>query len=249
MRERPELALLASLAVGLVVLALVGLTRSNDNAFTLGVVPGGVAAELERGDRACQERIDAPEDFSEIELQIGTYRRAGAPLMVTVHESEGRGRLLGRGELAGGYPDVSRQLIPVGKIEGGRQVAICVETAGGRRTALYGNAGRAAPASTLEIDGKLVDGDLTLVFHTSEQRSLIAKLPDILERAALFKGGWVGAWVFWLLLAGVLLVVPVALVYAIRALRPEGSPPRGGARAPEAPSAVPAPPAEQHVPR
>ena len=241
--------MLLSLAACLVALALVGLTRSDDRAFTLGVVPAAAVAALERGDRACQERIDVPESFSEVELQIGTYRRPGIPLGVTVHRSDGGGRVLGRGKLAGGYPDVSRQRIPVGTVDGGRQVAVCIDSAGPGRVALYGNAGVAAPTSELVIDDTPVDADLTLVFHRSEERSLLTELPDSFERAAVFKAGWVGPWVFWLLLGCVLVAVPFALARAVQGIRSLGSGGPEDARAREAPDAGPFPPEPPPAPR
>jgi hypothetical protein len=219
MRRRPELVTLTAVAVCLAALLLIGLTSGDDRAFTLGVVPAAAVAPLERGDRACQERIDASEVFSAVEVQIGTYRRPGTPLEVTVHEAQGTGRLLGRGRLAGGYPDVSKLPIPVGRIDGERQLAVCIEPIGRGPVALYGNAGVASPASELEINGRRQDADLTLVFHSAEERSQLAEMPDSFERAALFKAGWVGPWIFWLLLVVALVALPLALARAVRSTR------------------------------
>jgi len=219
MRDRPHLTLVAVVALGLVVLLVVGLTDRRDEAFTLGVRPGGVAAELRSGDRACQERIDVPEDFSSVELQLGTYRRPGSPLELTVQDATAAGAELGRGSLHAGYPDVSRAQIGVGEIDAGRQIAVCVENRGTRKVAIYGNAGIAAPFSTLRVRRRTVDADLTLVFHRSGERSLVAELPDAFAHAELFKAPWVGAWTFWLLGLGVVALVPLVLVLAVRALR------------------------------
>ncbi|MEA2332387.1 MAG: hypothetical protein QOH58_2525 [Thermoleophilaceae bacterium] len=217
MRDRPELALAAVLGLALAVLLTVGLTDRRDEAFTLGVQPAGVV-ELKPGERACQEGIDVPADFSSVELQVGTFRREGSPLEVTVHERTGSGRLLGRGVLAGGYPDVSRQRADVGRVEAGQRVAVCVEARGPRKVGLYGNVARAAPGSTLRAEGRPVDADLTLVFH-GDERSVLGELPDMLSRAALFKAGWAGAWTFWLLTLAVVALVPLALGLAVRSLR------------------------------
>jgi hypothetical protein len=222
MRDRPQLTLVAVVAAGLAVLIAVALTDKRDEAFTLGVRPAGVAAQLRPGDRACQERIEVPEDFSSVELQIGTYRRPGVPLEVSVLERSAAGPELGRGSLHGGYPDVSRARIGVGDVDAGRQIAVCVENGGERRVALYGNSGAAAPFSTLRVRGRTVDNDLTLVFHRSEQRSLIAALPDMFSRASLFKAGWVGAWTFWLLGLAAVGLVPLVLALALRVLRRDG---------------------------
>jgi hypothetical protein len=218
MRDRPQLTLVAVVAVGLLVLIGVGLTDRSDEAFTLGVRPAGVAAELRPGDRACQERIEVPEDFSSVALQIGTFRRPGVPLEVDVSERTAAGPELRSGSLDGGYPDVSRQRVEVGEIDAGRQIAVCVENNGARRVALYGNSGVAAPFSPLRVRGRTVNNDLTLVFHRSEKRSLIAELPDTFSRASLFKAGWVGAWTFWLLGLAAVGLVPLVLALALRGL-------------------------------
>jgi hypothetical protein len=222
MRDRPQLTLAAVVALGLLVLIGVGLGDRSDEAFTLGVRPAGVAAELRPGNRACQERIEVPEDFSSVELQIGTYRRAGVPLDVSVTERTATGPRLGSGSLGGGYPDVSRQRVGVGEIDSGGQIAVCVENAGTRKVALYGNAGIAAPFSPLRVRGRVVDNDLTLIFHRSQERSLIAELPDSFDRASLFKAGWVGAWTFWLLGLAVVGLVPLVLALALRGLGRDG---------------------------
>jgi hypothetical protein len=222
MRDRPQLTLAAVVAAGLAVLIVVALTDKRDEAFTLGVRPAGVAAELRPGNRACEERIEVPEDFSSIELQIGTYRRPGAPLEVSVRERSAAGPELGRGSLQGGYPDVSRARIGVGQIDAGHQIAVCVQNGGERKVALYGNSGVAAPFSTLRVRGRTVDNDLTLVFHRSEKRSLIAELPDMFSRASLFEAGWVGAWTFWLLGLAVVGLVPLVLALALRRLGRDG---------------------------
>jgi hypothetical protein len=222
MRDRPQLTLAAVVAAGLVVLSVVALTDKRDEAFTLGVRPAGVAAELRPGNRACEERIEVPEDFSSIELQIGTYRRPGVPLEVSVRERSAAGPELGRGSLPGGYPDVSRGRIRVGEIDAGSQIAVCVENGGERKVALYGNSGVAAPFSTLRVQGRAVDNDLTLVFRRSDKRSLIAELPDMFSRASLFEAGWVGAGTFWLLALAVVGLVPLVLALALRRLGRDG---------------------------
>jgi hypothetical protein len=218
--RRPVIVFAGVVGVALLVLAGIALTDRRDEAFTLGVTPAAVAAELDPGARACQEGIDVPSSFSTIEVQVGTFERPGEPLTVTVHEENGTGSLLARGALAGGYPDISRPRVPVRpRVESGQRVAVCVEARGQRRTALYGNAGAAAPGSALRVDGRAAETDLTLIFHSGE-RSLAAELPDTFARAALFKASWMGPWTFWLLAVGMLVAVPGALLLALRQLRP-----------------------------
>jgi hypothetical protein len=217
--RRPATVFIGVVVIALVVLAIVALTDRDDEAFTIGVQPAAVVAELTPRDRACQDGIDVPTSFSAIELQVGTYRKDGKPLTLTVHRDNGSGPVLARGSLRGGYPDVSRQRIGVAPAVGSEErIAVCVEERGAGRTAVYGNIGAAAPSSALSVDDREVDADLTLVFHDSE-RSLAAELPDTFERAAVFKASWLGPWAFWLLALAVLVLVPGALVLALRQLR------------------------------
>jgi hypothetical protein len=218
--RRPAIVFAGIVTAAVLVLAALALTDRRDEAFTLGVAPAAVAADLRPDARACQEGIDVASSFSAIEVQVGTYQRPGEPLTVTVHEQNGSGPLLARGSLPRGYPDISRPRIQLSPgVDSGRRVAVCVEARGERRTALYGNAGVAAPGSSLRVDDRAADTDLTLVFRNGE-RSLAAELPDMFARAALFKASWMGPWTFWLLALAVLVLVPGALVLALRQLRP-----------------------------
>ena len=69
--------------------------------------------------------------------------------------------------------------------------------------------------STASIDGTGIEGDLAIAFTAREPRSLLTRLPDMFSRASSFRPGFVGPWIYWLLLAAALLVVPFALVRAL----------------------------------
>src|ERR687894_319925 len=101
MRSAGVVALIVTVCAGLAALAAVAVTDEREVAFTLGVVPSMVAAELPPGAAACQAPIAVPERFAAVRMQVGTHRRAGQPLEVTVR-SAGSERLLGRGRLPGG---------------------------------------------------------------------------------------------------------------------------------------------------
>src|SRR3954454_20103313 len=99
-------------AAAVLALAIVAVAQRTSLAFTLGVARAAAVARLAPGEQACQQPIDVPSGgaFDRVALGVGTYRRPGPPLRLTVREAGGD-RVLAAGTLAGGYPDVTRQLI------------------------------------------------------------------------------------------------------------------------------------------
>jgi len=75
------------------------------------------------------------------------------------------------------------------------------------------NIGGAAPT----VDGKPQISSIAVWFlpPQGDERSFISQLPDIVQRAALFRPGVVGPWTYWVLL---LLLLPAAGVLGIRLL-------------------------------
>lgn len=223
MRSVGVIAFLATACVGGLALVLVGARDERELAFTLGVVPGLVAAELGPGDSVCQAPVNVPADFTGVRFQVGTYRRPGPPLTVAVRSVES-GRRLASGRLPAGYPDVSQPVVGVGPVRGSQRVEICVSNAGRRRAALYGNSTVAAPGTEARIGSRQLGNDLTLIFERGEPRSMLSLLPDVFERASVFRPGWVGTWTFWLL-AGLLLAgVPLLLALALARSQDEPGP-------------------------
>jgi hypothetical protein len=214
MRRRGVLALLLTAGAGLLALAIVGARDERELAFTLGVVPSTVAAELQPGQAVCQRPVNVSTKFTRVRFQVGTFGQPGTPLTVSVRSARS-GRRLGQGRLAGGYPDVTQQVVDVGPIGDSQRVTVCVRNGGHRRVALYGNATVAAPGTEAYIGRGRLGTDLTLVFERDEPRSVLSLLPQVFERASLFRPGWVGSWTFWLLAALLLAGVPLLLGLAL----------------------------------
>lgn len=218
MRRPAAIAAALCGAAVLAVLAVAALQR-NSLAFTLGVYPGLVAVVLDPGQSACQTPVVVPDRsaFDGVEVQLGTFGRPGPAMAVDVRDAATQ-RVVARGTLPAGYPDVARQrthVVRVGQVAAGRRVAVCLTNRGARKVAIYGNGDAASRTSTALHDGRPTGVDLALVFHRSP-RSVLAVLGDAAARASLFKFGWMGAWTFWLLGLLVLLAVPALLVRAVR---------------------------------
>jgi hypothetical protein len=200
--------------LGLAGLLLVGLTDDRDLAFTLGVRPSATSTAVAPGATVCQEPILVPESFTRVRLRAGTPLRPGQPLEVTVRNAANR-QVVGRGQVAGGYVDGSDLIATVGPVEPGQGIAVCVRDAGDRRALLYGNAAGASLRSQAKERGRVLDTDLTVVFLRPERQTVLSELPDIFDRASLFRPGWVGSWTFWLLSALTLIAVPLMLARAL----------------------------------
>jgi hypothetical protein len=210
------LAAMVALVVGG---ALIAVLHRTSLAFTLGVIRAAPAVVLAPGQQACQRPIDVPGGgaFDRVGLSVGTFQRAGSPLTLTVQHAGGR--VLGRGTLAGGYPDIASvpvHHVPLDRTVGEGRVAVCVRNEGEQRVALYGNADAAARSSSAYKDGRPAKVDLSLEFERSS-RSWASELPRMLDRAALFRAPWLGPWAYWILAAAFVVVAPWLVLRALRA--------------------------------
>jgi hypothetical protein len=231
MRRTGVAALLGTVCAGVVALVLVAASDDRELAFTLGVVPATVAAEVGPGETVCQSPITASVGFARVRFQAASPGGAARSLEVSVLDAASRARL-GAGRVGRVPAEPAEVTAEVGAVAGGRRIAVCVENEGPRRVALYGNTAGAVLTSQASDDERPLETDLTLVFLRPESRSMLALLPDMFERAALFRPGWVGPGVFWLLAAGLVLAVPVLLARAL-ADAAEGATAAPQARPPE----------------
>jgi hypothetical protein len=226
MRKGALIGLGATFAAGLVLLAVLAATRQSPLVYSIGSGPGAAVAPLKPGDEACQGPLSPPADaFDRVVISLGTYFRPGEPVEVIVRDAQSR-RVLSSGRLAGGYPDIAQapeHAVPISSTTLRAPAEVCVRNTGRRRVAVYGSTGLAHRTSTAIIDGKPVSGsDLAVRLERAAPRSLLNRLPQAFDHAALFKPGFVGPWTFWVLAAIVLLVVPALLGRALAdALRDE----------------------------
>jgi hypothetical protein len=216
--RRAAVVLAALCAVAVAALAGVAALHKDALAFTLGVTSASPVAQLRAGDEACQTGIAVPPDggFDRVRFSAGTFHRPGPPLDVKVVES-GTRTAVARGRLAAGYSDVAQagaHTVAVGDVAPGRRVDVCFANRGSRPVGLYGNAGAASRSTTASIEGKPADVDINLVFERP-RRSWLSLVPAIANRAALFRAGWVDGWLYLLLSALVVIVVPALLIVAV----------------------------------
>ena len=214
MGRRGAIVLLVTAALGLLVIVGIAARDDRDLAFTIGVVPTIPAANLAPGSTVCQSGITTPGPFTRVELRTGSASGAGQPLEVDVREVY-TDRRLGRGRMQSASGDPADRAAEVGKVPGGRRIAVCVRNAGEGRAQLYGNTAIASLPSRALVGDRELATDVAVVFLNDDSRSMLATLPDVFDRASVFRPGWVGAWVFWLLTGLVLIGVPLLLARAL----------------------------------
>lgn len=226
---------------GLLAVLVVGATKSDHVAQTLGVAPVGPISLLSKGDQLCQRPIALADDFEVVRFTLGTTAKAAPAVTVTLR-SLGSRRVLGSGRLEKGY-DVSRpQTVRVGHVAGGPDAELCFANEGPARVALYGDVlnastctatgtrhfnfncvpGSVRPTLTTSapfVDGKQLGSDVSAAFLRDEKRSLLARVPDMMRRASLFRPGFVTPALWWVLIAAWLLAAPAGLAYGLSRAR------------------------------
>jgi hypothetical protein len=208
---------LAVLAVGLVALLAVGLTQRSSLVYSLGVAPAMRATLIAPGFPACQGPVRVPggDEFDRIGFMVDPTT-SSPPVRVEVREANG-GRVLASGRLEGGYGAFRPGSADLHEVKVDRAVEtdapldLCLVDEGRESVSVIGQAGIASPTSTATRGGKPISPDLAFELRR-ENRSLLALLPNIAERASRFRAGWVTPGVY--LVLALLLVVGAPFLLA-----------------------------------
>jgi hypothetical protein len=220
----------AVVALGFVGLAVAAITTTSSQEQTLGVGPFfPIAALHPRGGVVCEEPIAVAKPITNIRFNAGTRGRPGTPLDVTVSRWGNGGGVLAAGHVPGGWVDngTPRQ-VHVKEVAAGQNVSICIRNRGLVPAYVFGDLGSggvgtklgADPRPTItpaqaSVDGKSISGDISMSFVGVKARSLLSRLPDVFERASLFRPRFVEPWMLWLLFAAILIAAPLVLVRAL----------------------------------
>jgi hypothetical protein len=210
-------AFLVVLLVGLICLAIAGLTEHRATAFSVDVPASDPVAIVSPGQRVCQRSIavTAVSDGLTIWMAPGptagalfdiTLSGAGSPAVQTTLRPESSIPTIGLAALTGRFSPA---------IGAGRHVTLCLRSTGRRVVQLLGGPARVG-SGALVLRGKTSLYSLAVVFRSSHPHSVLSLLPTMFKRAALFKPDWVGAWTYWVLLGAILAVSVVGLGWALR---------------------------------
>lgn len=227
---------LAVLVVGALYLAIAGTSDKRTAAFSVDVPPAGRVVTLAPGQFVCQGPIPVAAPARGLTAWAPRGATAAEALQVTVRRTDS-GVELTQGRLtpttdSSGLPALTGSFTRT--IASGQRISVCLRSVG-HRVALSGSTSWNG-SGVLTVGGKPSNLALALVFTAPHPASVISLIPTIFRRAALFHPAWMGAWVFWALLAGMLagaFLLLAALVNAVaideRGSRELDRPPSSGA--------------------
>ena len=207
-------AMLAIVLGGVFVLVLIAAGDERERAFRLPAGDGQPVAKLAPGDTACQRPLTSEGDFRSVVFTAGAARRTRLTVRAIPLDAGRRPPALEQAELA---PGKSAERVRFDRtVRREERFALCVRNSGRGLAALYGAQARPDDVSALTGDGTRDNADIGLLFLREQPRSVLSDLPEMFERAALFRPGFIGAWTFWLLFLGVVIGVPALLAAALR---------------------------------
>lgn len=211
--RRPAALFLGIAAAALVALTALAAADERELAYTLGVGPADTVSNIWPGEEVCQRPLTAEDDFGAVRLQVSARQRA--ELAVTaVPLDDGRPLASARGSFPGGRSDLTLDFDET--VSQDTRFALCIRNVGSGVFAVYGGRSNARDGTAVYENGSLEQSDLTLVFLRDQPRSALSLVPEMFERAALFRPGFIGAWTFWVLLVLVAVGVPALMAAALR---------------------------------
>jgi hypothetical protein len=172
----------------------------------------GTPVTMKKGQEACLTGLDLGPDARYTQFSLQT-KRPSPPLQLTV---KGPGGYVARAPVAGGQPDntvVITKITPAPReLSGGR---FCLRNLGRHAVSVYGvgHGARSSAPNVTTVDGKPVDGTISLTLLRSPSRSLWAQLGETFDRMAAFRP--VTGFEVWILALLVLLATPVGLAVAL----------------------------------
>jgi hypothetical protein len=191
----------------------------NPLAFTSGATNGGQVIALSRNSQACQKPITVPEtgSFDTIRFSVSTLQPP-SPLVVSVRDLA-TGKVIGVGDLRGNYHGVPQQIYQHvainNKVVANKTIAVCIRNDGRQNVALYGSTLLSPYSSAAFLNGQPAGVNLSLGFERNSQPHA-ALLPTMFERMALFHFPWLKGWMYWILLALLIVAVPILLAFSLR---------------------------------
>jgi hypothetical protein len=209
------------LAAGFALLVVIGL--ADRRGFRLRV-PSDSQVAVAPGQERCSSIIRPPAAGAD---RVRFWARGTGPgpaptIVVFVRRSRTAQTLADGTALAG--PAGPRTVRLNGSVAGSRKVVVCFLGAGTAPAVILPPPGTPTRVTVERSDGLADYADVGLELSRSDDRSLLALLPEVFDRTSLFRPGWVGAWTYWLLLVTLVIGVPVLLSRALASASEEDDP-------------------------
>ncbi len=178
-------------------------------------VPSDSQVLVRPGEERCSSLIRPPGAGAD---RVRFWARASSggtvpPIVVFVRRSR-TAQTLADGSAEAG-PAGARTVRLRGSVAGSRKVVACFLNAGPDRAILTPRPGTPTRVTVERSDALADYADVALELERSDDRSLLALVPDVFDRASLFRPGWVGPWTYWLLLGALVIGVPALLSRAL----------------------------------
>jgi regulator of extracellular matrix RemA (YlzA/DUF370 family) len=236
--RRTGLAFAAVFLAAVVIFLLIGSGDGRTTVQTTGVLTISPVATIGPNSQACQRPVVTASTVDAIGFNVN----AAPPrpkLVVTVRDTATQD-LVARGVVPANFDPgkpVSAELDH--PVPGNRSVSLCVTNRGHRTAAvIYGDNGHtdlcaispgslacrfhfAHPTSSVSeafANGQAVPGTMNFVLTRRRPESLLSQLGAVMRRASTFRPGFVGPWMWWILLVTALLLVPAAMWWGLRDL-------------------------------
>ncbi len=179
--------------------------------------PPSVVAELQLrpGQEACVSDVLFTPEAEEVKVQVTRTRQDAGPRLAVTASAEGYGARAAAPAGYGPRQDLEVALPPAPRQVGGGK--LCVRNAGRTDVWFLGTVEeRALATQRTSIDGRPAPVQLAVTLQEREPRAFLARVGELVDRAAAFRPAYLGPAVLWLLLAGVVLLVPAAVLAAFR---------------------------------
>jgi hypothetical protein len=203
--RRSWLGFAVTAAIGAVVLLTLGFSHERSRAFSLEAPNVQPVAVLAPHTEACEGPIMTPHPVDGVRVWGAAAGRSTALDVLTQSTS---GKLLATGRIVVSTQPNAYTSVLTSSIPSGQATTVCLFNGGSSPFSLLGSPSQ-NPAIRMTVGGRTSPLQFSLVL-LRPPTPLLSLLPTAFSRASLFRPGWVGAWTFWALLAGLVLAVVLA---------------------------------------
>jgi hypothetical protein len=220
MRSRPGLFFIGIVVVGIAGLVLTMARDRRGFDYTLNT---RTTVTLKPDHVACRRSVKPKAGgLNALRFFIDTQGRPGPPLNISVFRGYTRPNIVATGYLRGGYRGRrSEQIVHIhGSAAGAYALSACVDNAGTTPIVFWPRPPFRAKKHS-EQRGITGFQEISLSLIREPKRSMLSLLPTAFSRAELFRPSWVHSWMYWGMVALVILLVPFLLLRALLAVERE----------------------------